>query len=362
MESSPLLLSEPWIIDRLAIERRGDDVVVVMEGWAFPDPDLDPGTPPASTTFLWNGRPFAEVHYPLERGDVGNAFWQRRNAWYSGFRCVASAPHGEVFRDGVLELTYVNPGPPRRIAAQQSWYFRDDEAEGSFPDAARRVRVIGDAKLDRFILGGLTDFHRLDAAASEVAGRSFAEAPRILDWGCGCGRIARYTARVPGVALSGCDIDADNVAWCAGHLSGRFHATAVRPPLPFAGGSFDLVYGVSVFTHLREPLQDAWLAELERVTVPGAILLLTVHGRTALDYAHLSPDEHRAVGQALATQGLWFSGMNTQIDGHAEHEGEYVNVFHSADYIREHWGRHFEVVALLPGYIYTHDLVVLRRR
>ena len=49
------------------------------------------------------------------------------------------------------------------------------------------------------------------------------------------------------------------------------------------------------------------------------------------------------------------------VDGHAEHGGEYVNVFHSHDYIRRTWGRYFDVVAINPGYILTHDLVVLRK-
>jgi len=248
------------------------------------------------------------------------------------------------------------------VPALQSWYFCDAEHEGSFPDGPQRIRVIGSADLNFFILGGLTDFKRLDAAANKITGRGFAGYSRILDWGCGCGRTARYAARLPGVALTGCDIDADNIAWCSAHLPGSYVPTTVRPPLPFADASFDLVYGVSVFTHMRESLQDAWLAELERVAAPGAILLMTVHGRTALDYAQLSPADYQALEQRMAEQGLCFSGTNSQIDGHAVHDGEYVNVFHDADYLYRRWGERFDIAAILPGYIFTHDLVVMRRR
>ena len=354
-----MLVSEPWMIDQLLVDRKGDTVVVDMNGWAFPDPELGSASP---GTFLLNGKPFAEVRFPVDRAEVGAIFWQRPNARYSGFRCVGSGRYDDIFRNGVLEVTYLNPGPPRRVAAQQSQYFCDAEHEESFPDETRRFRVIGNTGLNGFILSGVTDFKRLDAAAESVTGTGFAGYPRILDWGCGCGRIARYTARVTDIALTGCDIDADNVAWCAAHLRGSFVPTTLRPPLPFADASFDLVYGVSVFTHMREPLQDAWLAELERVAAPGAVLLMTVHGRTALDYAHLSPADYRTLEQRIADQGLYFSATNSQIDGHAEHDGEYVNVFHDLAYLRERWGRHFDVVATLPGYIYTHDLVVMRRR
>ncbi|MEO8158531.1 MAG: class I SAM-dependent methyltransferase [Betaproteobacteria bacterium] len=354
-----MLASEPWTIDRITVERDDDSVTVDMNGWAFADPVLGPD---AVGAFLMNGQPFAEVHFPVDRADVGAIFWQRPNARYCGFRCVSSGHYDDVYRDGVLEITYLNPGPQRLVPAQQSWYLCDANREGPFPDEDRRFRVIGNKDLNGFILTGLTDFKRLDAAANKLAGKGFAEYPRILDWGCGCGRLARYTARVPGVALTGCDIDADNVAWCAEHLEGRFVATTLSPPLPFADASFDLVYGVSVFTHLREPLQDAWLAELERVTAPGAVLLLTVHGRTALDYAALSPADYRTLEQRIVTRGLYVSSANNQIDGHAEHLGEYVNVFHDLSYLRERWGKRFDIIEILPGYIYTHDLVVMRRR
>ena len=354
-----MLVSEPWMIDQLTVETKGEAVVVDMNGWAFPDPELGPASP---GTFLINGNAFADVCYPVDREAVGTIFWQRPNARYSGFRCVASGSYGDIFRDGVLEVTYINPGQPRRVRAQQSQYFCDLEREGIFPDDVRRFRVIGNRDLNIFILGGLTDFKRLDAAAEELTSSGFAGYPRILDWGCGCGRIARYTARMAGVALTGCDIDLDNVNWCVAHLAGSFVSTTVRPPLPFADASFDLVYGVSVFTHMREPLQDAWLAELERVAAPGAVLLMTVHGRTALDYAHLSPGDYRALEQRIIDQGLYFSARNSQIDGHAEHDGEYVNVFHDLAYLRDRWGRRFDISAILPGYIFPHDLIVMRRR
>ena len=354
-----LLVSEPWMIDQLTVDRKGDTVVVDMNGWAFPDPELGPASP---GTFRINGKPFADICYPVDRAGVGTIFWQRSNARYSGYRCVASGRYEDIFRNGVIEVTYINPGPPRLVSAQQSQYFCDVEREESFPDETRRFRVIGNADLNGFILSGLTDFKRLDAAAESIIGTRFAGYRRILDWGCGCGRIARYAARLPGVAVTGCDIDIDNVDWCAAHLAGSYAPTTVRPPLPFADASFDLVYGVSVFTHMRESMQDAWLAELERVAAPGAVLLMTVHGRTALDYAQLSRDDYRALEERIAEQGLYFSSTNSQIDGHAEHDGEYVNVFHDTGYLRHRWGKHFDIAAILPGYIFTHDLVVMRRR
>lgn len=354
-----MLASEPWTIDSITVERHGDTCTVEMNGWAFPDPVLGQAS---HGNFLINGRPFAKIDYPIDRSEIGPIFWQRPNARYSGFRCVARGKYDEIYRNGILEVSYVNPGPPRRVPAQQSWFLCDVAREGPFPDEDRRFRVIGNKGLTGFVLTGLTDFKRLDAAVENLTGKGFAGYSRVLDWGCGCGRVARFATRVNGIAFTGCDIDADNVAWCTENLAGRFVCTTLLPPLPFGETSFDLVYGVSIFTHLREPLQDAWLSELQRVTAPGGILLMTVHARTALDYAGISAEDYRTLEGRIREQGLYVSSSNSQIDGYADHDGEYVNVFHDINYLQDRWSRYFEIVAVLPGYIYTHDLVVMRRR
>jgi SAM-dependent methyltransferase len=230
----------------------------------------------------------------------------------------------------------------------------------SFPSAAQRVRVIGNDDLFGFRLSGSTDARRLMAAAESTTGRRFRNLGPVLDWGCGCGRVARYlSAECPD--FLGCDIDADNVLWCSNNLEGTYHKTALRPPLPFHDEQFGLVYGISVLTHLREPLQDQWLAELRRITRPGGLVCLTVHGQTALDYAGLKPVEYAAMKNAVAEKGIFISGRNDQLDGAVEESGEYLNVFHASDYIRSHWSRWFRIKAELRGYIYTHDLVILER-
>jgi hypothetical protein len=104
-----------------------------------------------------------------------------------------------------------------------------------------------------------------------------------------------------------------------------------------------------------------WL-ELARVTASAQILLLTTHGQTAIDFSRLSPADYARVTQDVQRAGIVVSGTNTQLDGHAEHEGEYVNVYHGADYVRRTWGQFFDVLHILPGYILHHDLVVLRKR
>ena len=49
-----------------------------------------------------------------------------------------------------------------------------------------------------------------------------------------------------------------------------------RPICPFEDNYFDLVYGISVFTHISD-LADAWFLELLRVLRPGGHAYLTIH-------------------------------------------------------------------------------------
>lgn len=88
---------------------------------------------------------------------------------------------------------------------------------------------------------------------------------------------------------------------------------------------------------------------------------MTIHGLTAVDFARLGATEYVGLKGSIEKRGIVVSSENTQIDGHADHQGEYVNVFHSADYIRRAWTRHFHLVDILPGYIFTHDLVIMRK-
>jgi hypothetical protein len=298
----PALVSEPWFIDRLVHE--ADELVV--EGWAFPDPALPAGTSDAAR-FELNGGPILQVSYPTPRTEVGELFWQRQNAAQSGFRCVAQGSVEALYPDGELRLTFRNPGPARKVAAQQSWFVRRPDQEPPFPDADRRYRVIGNRDLEGFRLTGYTDFRRLEEAAKAIGGKALDDFAAVLDRGVGCGRISRYLGERVGERLTGCDIDADNVKWCSEHLPGRFVVTGLKPPLPFMDAEFDFVIGLSIFTHFREPMQDVWLAELARVTRAGAILLMTVHGETALDYAHLAPlpDKLARCGRQGRAAGGW---------------------------------------------------------
>lgn len=180
-----------------------------------------------------------------------------------------------------------------------------------------------------------------------------------LDLGCGPGRVATWFKReFPQCRLVGSDIDAEAVAWAAGHLSrvACFETNAIAPPLRHAPDSFDLVYCVSLFTHLDEALQDRWLAEIARVLKPGGYLVATTHGTSAA--ATCTPAERleverRGIAFRVDRKGRF------KLDGLPDF---YQTTFHSEAYVKRHWSKFMPLVALRPGGLGRHqDLVVLRK-
>jgi SAM-dependent methyltransferase len=104
---------------------------------------------------------------------------------------------------------------------------------------------------------------------------------KILEWGCGPGRLIRHWQELlgPTCDIYGTDYNTQSIAWDRAQLPGiHFSENQLEPPLPFADGFFDAVYAISIFTHLSEAMHHAWWAELLRVTRAGGVILFTTHG------------------------------------------------------------------------------------
>lgn len=126
-------------------------------------------------------------------------------------------------------------------------------------------------------------FRRLGRAAADEALAIAAESglgptaqDRILDFGCGCGRVTRHLIAARPAAVHGCDVDPRLVAWSRTHLAGDFRVIRPAPPTDYRDGDFSLIYALSVFTHLKEGPSAAWLAELARLTRPGGLAVLSL--------------------------------------------------------------------------------------
>jgi ubiquinone/menaquinone biosynthesis C-methylase UbiE len=143
----------------------------------------------------------------------------------------------------------------------------------------------------------------------EIIHRHFPAGPvRVLEWGCGPGRILSHLAHLDDerrYRLTGTDYVKSSVAWARkAYPEIRFEVNQLAPPLLLADASQDFVYAISVFTHLSERAHSDWLAEILRVLCPGGIFLLTTHGEA---YAHLLTTAHEkerfAAGELVTFAG-----------------------------------------------------------
>lgn len=108
----------------------------------------------------------------------------------------------------------------------------------------------------------------------------------ILDWGCASGRVIRgFVDQSQNLDIWGVDQDAACISWAKKNLSPpfRFVTCTCWPSLGFPDEKFDLVYGISVFTHLSD-LVDSWLLELARILKPGGYLLVSIHDQSSIDF------------------------------------------------------------------------------
>lgn len=149
---------------------------------------------------------------------------------------------------------------------------------------------------------------------TELLGRNglrLSEFQSLLDFGCGCGRILRFWRDYsPKVRIYGTDNNPSLVKWCNENLPFAIvSVNSTQPPTEYSDDSFDLVYAISVFTHLSSDQQKSWLDEIIRITRPDGYIIITVHGKYRTSV--LTEDQQRMFDNGgLVVVGEQYSGSN----------------------------------------------------
>lgn len=193
---------------------------------------------------------------------------------------------------------------------------------------------------------------------AKEAGKDIWGCEKVLEFGSGCGRVIRHLYDPQNVdRLYGTDVDLEATNWCTEKIGkiASFSKNGYSPPLAYEPNIFDLIYSISVFTHLDEPHQFLWLQELQRVAKPDAIIILTVNNITKQNF-----------GENIKNQGFFVKERTSEVVrrgwiGKNNAPTVYYDSYHSREYIQSLWSKYFDILDYCPKAITPYqDAVVLR--
>jgi len=170
---------------------------------------------------------------------------------------------------------------------------------------------------------------------------------RVLDFGCGCGRVLSRMPTGGGVRYFGVDLHEAALQWLRTTMpEATFLAGSEMPPVEIGAEEIDLVYSVSVLTHLDREQEGAWLDEWHRLLRPGGHVIATFR---AEDWV----EQNTIARQKQAIRQAWSANDGFCYQKHRYWEGIfpefYSGTYQTIDYVRSTWGKRFEILTIVPA-------------
>ena len=194
---------------------------------------------------------------------------------------------------------------------------------------------------------------------------------RIVDFGCGWGRVIRYFLKdVEPDNLVGIDKNQRAIALCVSTNSWcRFERCDALPPTGLEADSFDLLYAWSVFSHLPEEIHLRWLEEFARLLRPGGIAFITTFSRDVLErsseWSGAPQAWQRRASEIFAPAEDWLAAYDRGEFCHAampEFSANFGLTCVPEDYVRRVWTKHFDVCEFDPHQTGHQSVIVCRKR
>jgi SAM-dependent methyltransferase len=194
----------------------------------------------------------------------------------------------------------------------------------------------------------------------------------VFDFGCASGRLIRhYAAQTEIPEIWGSDINARHIRWLYENLPHTVKPIFNHciPTLPIPDKSIDVISAFSVFTHI-DTFETCWLAELQRIMSDDGLAYITVHNEDTWDLIRdqVDNENNRLVQSMLridptVREALKGPLPDTRTVYRFSQSGPYrAQVFHSNNYLRQVWGRFFEIEEILPGHHVRQTVLVLRKK
>lgn len=213
-------------------------------------------------------------------------------------------------------------------------------------------------------LSGLDDYIKILKIA-ETCNIKKDRTARVFDFGCATGRVLRHFALQSEMQVWGCDINENHVTWCNKFLPGNSNVfqSSSLPHLQVEDNFFDIVYSLSVFTHI-DTFETSWLCEIRRILKPGGIAYLTIHdesswnnmphewgvGSAVINHPEFDPSWLKEGFPGEKFVSRWFVEKSYS-----------ANVFYKIDYIKRVWSRFFHIDKIIPMGSNYQTVLVLKK-
>ena len=322
------------------------DGKLVIAGWM-----IHPETAMDSFRIVIDGETVHEAPL-MESQNLSDAFPFIPHSARSGFN--ASIPYERYAqKPGMRLITITGLSGDKETAKVETCYSEDLYPDQEFPKHLI-TRVANKVSENFFKASSLTSFRNFSEAIGRHADISTLK--NLLDWGCGCGRLAVMFAGGTGIpGIYGCDIDAESIEWCRSNLKGDYRVIPPMPPTDYEDSRFDLVLSASVLTHLTKENQLEWLKEIRRILIPGGLFIATVHGEFAAFFAF-----GRNAGDALKS-GINDDARDGNLNGIAPPD-YYRGTFQKKSYTEQVFGKYFNVLEYTEaGSLNFQDLIVMQK-
>lgn len=204
---------------------------------------------------------------------------------------------------------------------------------------------------------------------------------RILDFGCGWGRIIRFFFKdVSCENLFGVDVDPKMIDFCSQEMHcGSYSLVNSEPPSAFQHNSIDVIYAFSVFSHLAESTAMNWISEFSRILTPRGILIATTFDKSFLDACealrgkHPDAPWHQTMSEIFIPSSRYKEDYDTgkfiyaPTGGGGVRDKSYYGVaLVPRPYVEAHFAKHLDLCEFVnsrqPPYALPQALFVMRKK